>query len=375
VRRVADFDGPSSLDDVHRFIVSSFDLFAEDHLYAFFLSGKYWDVASEYVDPRSDGRRADKALLFRLGLSAGKGFVYVFDFGSEQRFALTVSAVTEVSAPLGRVVLVESVGALPPSDLLDFGHEADDLPPPDALQPLIPLAQALFAARDTEVEIDLAARDPAEDMRRASLATARSMGEAALGLARALAADLALFRDLDEWFLDQELLPSLLELPAALAEVGEMELARSVAEAFRFAAPDEFNGELASVLAQAGLREEALQQVSSNLENAVHPYVAEGKAGDAYRALGEDDAAEAYYRRSVALAASSSERSEAALRLTSFLIDTGREKDAAAFVRDQRQEAAAAGAKALAPAVSAERNAPCPCGSGKKYKKCHGANA
>jgi uncharacterized protein YecA (UPF0149 family) len=40
-------------------------------------------------------------------------------------------------------------------------------------------------------------------------------------------------------------------------------------------------------------------------------------------------------------------------------------------VASPRHRAAAAGGRAEAP--RAGRNEPCPCGSGKKFKKCHGA--
>jgi len=46
------------------------------------------------------------------------------------------------------------------------------------------------------------------------------------------------------------------------------------------------------------------------------------------------DAAEAYYRRALAVA-NESDRSEAVLRITSFLLDSGRDADADAFVKAQ----------------------------------------
>ncbi|MEO6600924.1 MAG: hypothetical protein ABIQ16_13680, partial [Polyangiaceae bacterium] len=54
-----------------------------------------------------------------------------------------------------------------------------------------------------------------------------------------------------------------------------------------------------------------------------------------YRALGELDAAEAYYMRALAIAKTESDRSEAVLRMTSFLLDSGRDSDADAFVKAQ----------------------------------------
>jgi len=41
--------------------------------------------------------------------------------------------------------------------------------------------------------------------------------------------------------------------------------------------------------------------------------------------------------------------------------------------QDDAEEEVEETPQAPAPAVKAGRNDPCPCGSGKKYKKCHGA--
>jgi tetratricopeptide (TPR) repeat protein len=130
-------------------------------------------------------------------------------------------------------------------------------------------------------------------------------------------------------------------------------------------------GDLAIALARAGLREEALTQVESNLQHAEDRALVEGKVGDAYRALGDLPAAEAYYRRSLAEAITGSDRSAALLRVVTCLVDQGREADAEAMLKAARALAAEAEAQANPPAVG--RNEPCPCGSGKKYKKCHGS--
>jgi tetratricopeptide (TPR) repeat protein len=96
-------------------------------------------------------------------------------------------------------------------------------------------------------------------------------------------------------------------------------------------------GDRAVILAQAGRRDEAVALVAQNLERAEDAALAEAKAGDAYRALGESDAAEAYYRRSLAEAKTAFERSEAVLRIVSLLSDAGREQDAARFLAEERK--------------------------------------
>src|SRR5262249_51784805 len=54
-RRV-ELRGEQTLHDLHMAIQQAFD-FDNDHLYAFFLSNRAWDEASEYVSPFSDGER------------------------------------------------------------------------------------------------------------------------------------------------------------------------------------------------------------------------------------------------------------------------------------------------------------------------------
>ena len=398
LRRVVDFDGRATLDDVHWLILQELKLGdGADHLYAFFMSGRYWDKHTEYVDPRSDGRRADKALLFRLGLRVGMRFVYLFDFGSEERCSIEVVAINDLAAPLNQPVVVESVGQV------SSRREPDrNAVPEEALAELIPLAEAIFTHDDALVEFGPENDEEAEDftLPEAARPSLRQLGAAALELARAIREDLPLLGALDEWS-DAALLATVLELPVTLASAGEVELGLRVAEAFAFCARDELNGDIALILAREGRREEALARLALNLEAATYPYVAEGRAGDVYRALGEDDAAEAYYRRSHAVAQSSSERHEAALRVTNLMLETGREAEASAFVRelageddseadastfasgvmiehDSEGEDQAPRPRAVATALSAPsvgRNEPCPCGSGKKYKKCHGANA
>jgi tetratricopeptide (TPR) repeat protein len=158
---------------------------------------------------------------------------------------------------------------------------------------------------------------------------------AALALARPLAEDLRALFELDQRAPNDALLLRVLALPLELSAAGEAELALSVARAFLFAARPELSGDIAIILARAGRRAEALAQLDSTLSAASEPYVAEVKAGDTYRALGEPDAAEAYYRRAWAIAGNDSDRGEAVLRITSFLLDSGREAEANAFLKAQ----------------------------------------
>ncbi len=369
VRRVFELDGRHTLEDLHRLIAESYRLDDSDHLYAFFLSGRFWDKETAYWDPRSDGRTTERALLFRLGLAPGKSFAYLLDFGTEQRFTLTVVAVNDVEKPLVSSVLVESVGEAPSGELL-YDDEDDPEGEPSELGELVPLAERFL---DIDDELDELDDDAALTAHRDPAPLWRATADAALALLAAVGPVRERFLDLDGWLLERSLGVRLLDLPLQLAQVGEHERAIALARTLVFVDRELVEGDLAIVLAKAGRGEEALAQVEANLSNAQDAALVESKAGETHRALGDLPAAEAYYRRAVIESKTSSARLEALLRVASCLMDQGRESEANEVLQQTRKLEADAEAKANPPVVG--RNEPCPCGSGKKYKKCHGAGA
>ncbi len=203
----------------------------------------------------------------------------------------------------------------------------------------------------------------------------RALATQALELSAAFRGDAQTFARLDQRLPGARFAERMLELPRQLAEAKQVEGALQLVRALAFLAPDSLRGDEALILANAARREEALALVASNLEQAKDIPTAEAKAGDVYRALGEADAAEAYYRRALAESRSPLERSEAVLRIVSLLSDSGREQDAADFLKQERERQAERPAPAAPTIAKVGRNEPCPCGSGKKYKKCHGTEA
>jgi tetratricopeptide (TPR) repeat protein len=368
VRRVVDFDGRSSLADVHEQIAQFYKLDDSDHFYAFFASGRYWDKDSAYFDPRTEGRRTDRALLFRLNLTPGKSLAYLLDFGMEQRFTVTVVAIRDAEEPLSEPVLVESVG-----EVLDGASELDEdddgsEDPPD-LAPLVALAEAFLDAHD---ELDELEGEPEGAPDRSAPILVES-ADRALALLSALAQDSALFFRLDEWLLERSLSVRLLDMPIELSHVGEFERGMALARALVFVDREMMLGDLAILLAKAGRREEALAQLALSLDSAEDAALVEAKAGETYRALGDLPAAEAYFRRSLVEAKTPNERMQALIRIAGCLIDQGRNAEANEIMQQTRKLDGELDAQANPPAVG--RNEPCPCGSGKKYKKCHGAAA
>lgn len=367
VRRVIELDGRCSLADLHEQIVDRYRLDDRDHLYAFFTSGRYWDKRSAYFDPRTDGERADRALLYRLKLSPGQICAYLLDFGTEKRFLVTVVAVREAEAPLPAPRLLEAIGEV--GESVESADDAEPDADPPELAELVERAETFLDTADGLAQL---AGEPADAPDR-SAPILRAAADAALELLGAIGDDKQLFFRLDDWLLERSLAVRLLDLPLALMHVQELERAATVARALVFVDRELMQGDLAIVLATAGRREEALAQLSQNLEQAEDAVLVEAKAGEAHRALGDLPAAEAYFRRSLAEAKTSTERLEALIRIAGCLHDQGREAEANEVLSRAQALETEAIHKANPPAVG--RNEPCPCGSGRKYKRCHGAAA
>jgi tetratricopeptide (TPR) repeat protein len=394
VRRVLDVDGRTSLHELHEALGRAFAIPPSRAGYAFFTSGRPWDESSMYMDPRGAGRRADKALLFRLGLEPGRELAYVLGFEVERHFTVRIVSVSDAPEPLPEPRVVEAVGELSAETRPEPSEEEADQPPTE-LTELVPLAESLLnrleelEPYEEQLASARAHSDRWEDLPQAledlrALAAKpqapelagmsgpfRAAGEAALSLVRALRGDLGLFARLDEWLLEDGLGPRLLDLPVSLSLTEETELALELARALRFIDPDLCDGDVAVILGRAGRREEALAQVERNLTAPKDEALAEAKAGDTYRALGDMPAAEAYYRRSLVVSKTPSDRLHAVMRLAACLLDAGRDAEANALMAEQglRREIEE---RAAPPLPTVGRNEPCPCGSGKKFKKCHG---
>ena len=239
---------------------------------------------------------------------------------------------------------------------------------PELADPL-PIAQALL-----ELDREIFGSEP-EDRAPLEPEKLEQLARAANELAAALNDDMRRFAALDSELGGSSFAERLLDLPLLLADAGQVDSALSLARAFAFIAPDTLRGDEALILAKAGRRDEALLLVTSNLEQAKDIPSAEAKAGDVYRALGEADSAEAYYRRSLAESKSSLERSEALVRLVGLLCEIGREQDASVLLQQEQSRIETNKPATVArSAAKVGRNEPCPCGSGKKYKKCHGVD-
>ncbi|MEM0993668.1 MAG: hypothetical protein AAGI49_11590, partial [Bacteroidota bacterium] len=111
--RIIALDANQNLEDLHLAIQAVYH-FNNDHLYSFYLSGKY-DDNNVYVDSRAnlDGIPALAVDIGEIGLYEGKAFVYVFDFGDNWEFDITVLNISKASKSLQGFELLASVGESP----------------------------------------------------------------------------------------------------------------------------------------------------------------------------------------------------------------------------------------------------------------------
>lgn len=187
----------------------------------------------------------------------------------------------------------------------------------------------------------------------------------------------------------------IVELPLALHDHGgTVDEAVEIGTLFAdIHSPENFLGDVAVILAEAGRREEAFERISRNLERFHDDAWVIIKAGQAYQTLKETDRALVLYRRAYGMTSPLSYDRDGVLeRLVPLLKELGRDAEADALVESEEEAGKAreerykrgeregrnpsavgekhtpmqAGSKKIG------RNEPCPCGSGKKYKKCCG---
>lgn len=167
-------------------------------------------------------------------------------------------------------------------------------------------------------------------------------------------------------------------LPWELARDGKIEQAESLCRAWaRLADTKMFLGDLGVLLAKAGLKERAAAQVEENLRIFAEDFWILVHAGDAYRGMAERERALEFFERARRFAGDREDHLALLDREIEALEELGRPARADELRRrveelerrepDGPDDDEAAGAP---PAAKVGRNDPCPCGSGKKYKKC-----
>jgi hypothetical protein len=101
-----------TLYQLHEVIQQAFK-FDDDHLYAFFMDGEPWSTEAFYSPEAEHGPTVDEVKLGDLDLAAGQGFLYIFDFGDEWGFWITVLQIEETLPEPKQPKILEQAGKAP----------------------------------------------------------------------------------------------------------------------------------------------------------------------------------------------------------------------------------------------------------------------
>ena len=110
VSRTLEMDGTETLDDLSSAILDAFG-FDHCHLYMFSLTRKPYDDDGYYHPMAEKGAKADKIAIDSLELKSRRKILYLYDFGDEWMFHVTVKKVVEADAP-SPIRVAESRGEL-----------------------------------------------------------------------------------------------------------------------------------------------------------------------------------------------------------------------------------------------------------------------
>jgi tetratricopeptide (TPR) repeat protein len=366
-----EFSGEHTLDDLHQLIAQHFG-FAAREPYFIYRSGRAFDERTEYGGPQTKSERpAHKTLLSRLALRAGTRMLHVQGEGTDEQQSIVVARIGEGDPAAESVRTLEVAGAPPPP--LDPKQRAAVLAAwQGELDELAGELRALFEEFESD---ELAPRHEDDVAREAELAL--RIGSWAEGHEGALQ-----LLELDS---ECELTDWLLNLPRELAEVGRVDQAIDLAA--RFAKLTEhalFASELGVLLAGSERVDEAKATAEDNLRRFPRDEWVVLQAAETFNLAGDKARAEELLRRIVASTKHVAMLGDASDLLAELLRDSARADEAKAVLanfvaRSDESLAKPAGEHGEGELeddaelyAGTERNDPCPCGSGKKFKKCHG---
>jgi hypothetical protein len=391
VRRVFEVAPDHTLADLHRCIVDEFQL-DDDHLWAFYLSGEWFDRTSEFEGTPDFTGKAQTTKVGELGLLPDDFLAYLCDFGDEQRVDVELLRYGDAS-DLDRPRVLERTGVAQGRSFEwdeddDAPEEVDpdaaDCPrqgaveePPDAPRlegppkhDLVQLEPAEAAA--LEAALSAWSSNGEDDTRRISLGADRIAAAASAVLERCIRpAQLSALGwrsgvRLDAWLGDAI---------RSVAAHGDADVASKLAE--RFSAVTAMRHpwlQAARAFAGAG-RAEAARGALACAARCDRPFPQSVRLGiaEVLTMLGDSEGAEAEFRRLTSCRWPSPRiRPLAAEALADLLQKTGRGVEASEVHATERlrREALAGVVRRAGPRVG--RNDPCPCGSGRKAKKCCG---
>ena len=101
-----------TLLDLH-FAIQKAYRFDSDHLYSFFMDGEIWSD-DRFTSPYDEeGPHVDDIRIGDLGLSEGQRILYLFDYGDEWRFQVTLEEIEKEGRKPSRPKIVEEKGRAP----------------------------------------------------------------------------------------------------------------------------------------------------------------------------------------------------------------------------------------------------------------------
>ena len=112
VWRKIEISSNHTLLDLHNAIQNAFQ-FDSDHLYSFFMDGIPWSdekFSSPYED---EGPHVDEVRIGELGLAKGQTILYLFDYGDEWRFSVTLEEIQQNKPHPKKPRIIESKGKNP----------------------------------------------------------------------------------------------------------------------------------------------------------------------------------------------------------------------------------------------------------------------
>lgn len=370
VRRVFELAPTHTLSQLHRCLVRELRL-DDDHLWAFHLSGEWFNRGSQFDGSPDFSGSAFVAEVGDLGLEPGDVIAYVCDFGDEQRVDVELLGFGREDEVLAEPRVVLREGEAKPRDEGSFledenagGAEEASLSPVPQLEP----------GASAEILAALNAWDPeaADSAGRIALDPAR-IAAAASAVLTACPTAASLFElDWDEDFrLDAWLGDAIRSVAAHGDPAAALRIAERFASMMRTREPWLQAAHSFAQVGRAEFARRALQAAESAdlpLRQNIRLAMAQVRL-----AIGDDSGAEAELRRlSSCRWPSPRVRPLAVAALAGLLERTGRsaERETLLFVERARVEALAGVVRRDEPRVG--RNDPCPCGSGKKSKKCCG---
>lgn len=367
VERVIEIAPEHTLGDLHRTLVEELGL-DDDHLWAFYLSGEWFDRASEFGGAPLEVGPADAAEVGTLGLAPGDTVAYVCDLGDEQRVDLALLGFGDVADAPTRPRVLERVG-------LAAGRESEPVEPSGSQAPedRVPtLTQAAAAELDAAVAAwrpDASPGAPRIDLDPVRVGAALEAvldacptprDVSVLGFARELR--------LHAWMSDAI---------RTVAARGDPDTALRAAHRFaEMVRMPQVLLQVASALADAGRAPQARQALeAAEAFDAPFGQSARLAAAEVRAALGDAAGVEADLRRLMACRWPSPRIRPLAVEALARLLDDtdrGPEADAIRLAERRRLERDAGVVRRSEPRVG--RNDPCPCGSGKKAKRCCGVD-